>query len=205
MLLTGKCLNLAFLQLFNWIIGHGYWVMFVATFFEGPLVTIAAAFAAALKVFNVWAVLAVAIAGDFSADVIYYSLGYYGRVAFLEKYGKKIGITVKLTQKMEKLVHEHFVKTLLIAKLAPLVPGPIVIVFGVNKIHPRRFIFTVLAIIISKTIFYVAIGYFFGQLFSTNKYLRHPNIISLAILLFGVAVYYIYKWSAKRIAWRFKE
>ncbi|MBU6447521.1 VTT domain-containing protein [Patescibacteria group bacterium] len=196
---------MAFLQILNWIIGHGYWVMFVATFFEGPLVTIAAAFAAALHVFNVWAVLAVAVAGDFSADILYYSLGYFGRIAFLEKYGSKIGVTAKRAQKMDNLVHEHFIKTLLITKLAPLVPGPIVIVFGTSKIPPRRFITTVLTIIISKTAFYVAVGYFFGQLFSTNKYLQHPNIITFAILLFAAGVYWLYKWTSKKIAWRFEE
>lgn len=179
--------------------------MFVATFFEGPLVTIAAAFAAALHVFNVWAVLAVAVAGDFSADILYYSIGYYGRTKFFEKYGKRIGVTVKLVQKMDKLVHEHFVKTLLIMKLAPMVPGPIIMVFGANKIPRRRFISTVLAIIVSKTIIYVAIGYFFGQLFSTNKYLQHPNIITFAIILFAALVYWAYKWTSKKIAWRFRE
>lgn len=196
---------MAFLQILNWIIGHGYWVMFVATFFEGPLVTIAASFASALSVFNVWAVLAVAVAGDFSADLLYYYIGYYGRIKFLEKYGGKIGVTAKRAQKMDKLVHEHFGKTLLIAKLAPLIPGPIVIVFGTSKIPPRKFISTVLTIIISKTAFYVAVGYFFGQLFSTNKYLRHPNIITLAILLFGAAVYYLYKWTSKKIAWESEQ
>ncbi|HLF04676.1 MAG TPA: hypothetical protein VI855_05615, partial [Dehalococcoidia bacterium] len=77
----------------EWVLRHGYILMFVAIVLEGPLTTIASAFGAALGYFNIYWVVALAFLGNLLPDCLYYFLGYWGGRPVLEKYGRPLGIT----------------------------------------------------------------------------------------------------------------
>jgi len=54
---------------------HGYWIMFVLMFIEGPITAYVAAFAASLGYFNVWAVLSLFVFGNQIPDTILFFIG----------------------------------------------------------------------------------------------------------------------------------
>ncbi len=78
--------SLTFSAATQWVLMHGYWVIFLAMLIEGPVVTAAAAFAVALGYFNLWAIFGLSLAGDLVADIIYYAIGYWGRITVVERF-----------------------------------------------------------------------------------------------------------------------
>ena len=59
----------------DWIASHGYWVLSLGCLLEGETVLLMAGFAAHRGLLDPWAVLAVASAGGFVGDQIYFWLG----------------------------------------------------------------------------------------------------------------------------------
>jgi membrane protein DedA with SNARE-associated domain len=91
----------------TWIRGAGYFLMFVAMVIEGPVITAAAAFGVALGYFNIFIVFGLSVAGELVGDFIYYGIGYFGRVRFVERYGHHIGLTERRLKHMERLIKKH--------------------------------------------------------------------------------------------------
>src|SRR5437762_2032987 len=106
-----------FSAVFAWTISHGYLLMFIAMLIEGPIVTSAAAFAAALGYFNIPMVFLLSLLGDIVADIIYYAIGYWGRLKIVDRIGPKFGLSKERMGNIEKLLGEHRIKTILAIKL----------------------------------------------------------------------------------------
>jgi membrane protein DedA with SNARE-associated domain len=186
---------------FQWVIGHGYTLMFLAMLIEGPVVTAAATFAVAVGYFNIYAVFVLALLGDLVADVIYYAIGYGGRHAVINKFGHRIGLTDKRMERIEKLAKEHSVKTLIVLKLAPVLPTPGLMLVGVTKMPIKKFVLTCLFIIIPKTVLFMVVGYYFGYAYnSINKYISNAGLLLAASLLLIIFIYFVYNKISARIA-----
>lgn len=130
---------------------------------EGPLITIASAFAAAAGFFNVYIIFLLAVLADFEGDIVYYIIGYWGRIKFVEGYGKYIGLNPSRVEKIGKLLSRNAWKTLLIAKVTPFLPTVVLTTAGIFKMPVKKYAKIVTAIILPKSLILVSIGFFAGK------------------------------------------
>jgi membrane-associated protein len=176
------------------ILSHSYPFIFIATFIEGPIVTSAAAFAARLGYLNIFLVLIISFLGDFTADIIYYWLGRLGRLAFIEKYEKRMHITESRMKRIERGFKEHKIKTLVAIKLAPIIPGPGLMLAGAVDVSFQTLLAVSAVVTIPKSLLFAGIGYFLGTTFQTFSHYYNLGayiLIGAAIVIAGV--YFFYK------------
>lgn len=177
---------------FQWVIAHGYILMFVAMLLEGPIVTVAAAFACAFGYFNVFMVFILSFLGDAVADIAYYFIGYFSRLAVIEKFGKYFGLTEQRMRRIESLLNNHAVKTLIALKLTPGLPTPGLMIVGTTHMPLKKFITICALIILPRTIFLVFMGYYFGAAYEMYTVRFQRDLLTLAIIMaLALAAYFI--------------
>lgn len=181
-----------------WLKSAGYFLMFVAMVVEGPVITSAAAFAAALGYFNLFIVFLLSIAGDLVGDYIYYGIGYFGRVNFVEKYGHHVGLTERRLKHMERLIKKHPKKTLAAIKLAPLLPAPGLMMIGATRMSVRRYTWLTFVVALPKSLLFMALGYYFGAAYDrfATVFQNGEYFILIAIGATVIAFYGYKKLSA---------
>ncbi len=175
----------------QWILQHGYPLLFILMLIEGPVVTAAAAFAAALHYMNVWIVLLISILANLIPDLVYYAIGYWGRERFINRYGHYIGITPARIATTEKLAEQHSGKSLFMIKMIPLLATPGLILVGATKMDIKKYAFWSIIIIVPTSLLYLIIGYYFGAAYVTiDHYLNLGGyVIAAAIVIVIVIVY----------------
>lgn len=177
-----------------WVESAGYLLMFIAMVIEGPVITSAAAFAAALGYFNIFVVLILSVLGDLVGDFAYYAVGYFGRVAFVEKYGHKVGLTKQRMEHMERLIKEHPKKTLAAIKLAPMLPAPGLMMIGAVKMPFSRYSWMTFLVALPKTILFMLLGFYFGRAYDAlSATLQNGEYFILIALVLIVGAFYAYK------------
>ena len=183
----------------GWVINHGYWLMFLAMLIEGPIITAAAAFSFALGYFTLPAIFVLSLLGDLVADIIYYAIGYWGRISLVERYGHYFGLTNERMERIEHHLEAHGGKTLLALKLAPFIPTPGLMLVGVARMRLPKFTLISLAITIPKTILFMIVGYYFGQAYSTfSKDFGYASM-GIAVIILLYMFYKAYQKSAEKI------
>lgn len=186
---------------FAFLISHGYFVFLIIMIIEGPIVNTVAAFASSLGYFNVWIIFLLAVLGDLIGDLIYFYIGKFGRAFVLDKYGHHVGLTKERTLYIEKNLHKHFLKTLLIVKLTPFLASAGLIIVGASKVKVLKFIFGTLLITIPTCIFFTTVGYYFGLAIGAFvNIFKNVSIIIIGVILLVIAAPYVYKLVASRIA-----
>lgn len=181
----------AFFSLASWITAHGYIFMFGGMFLEGPLITAAASFGAALGYFNLPLIIALSTLADISADLVYYGIGYFSRGAALKRFSKRL--TPERLAQLDRVVHMHGSKAIAILKYTPLLPLPGFILLGAAHLNVWRFALVCILSTIPRTILFVIIGYYAGYFFSHySRYLAHSELILFicAVVVVGLVVLY---------------
>lgn len=191
--------SVTFSAMVQWVLGHGYWFIFLAMLIEGPIVTAAAAFASALGYFNLFAIFGLSLAGDLVADVIYYAIGYWGRINLVERFGHHFGLTTERMKHMENLMHTHPIKTLLALKLTPILPTPGLMLVGATKMDLKKYTVLSLLITLPKSLAFMVIGYFFGQQYDKlSHYMKNGTYLIIGALGLIIIINYVWgKFSAK--------
>lgn len=192
-------LTAGFQETLQWVLHHGYPLLFVLMLIEGPVVTAAGAFAAALHYFNVWIVLLLSILGNLIPDLVYYALGYWGREKFINKYGHYFGITKDRIAAIEKLAAGHSGKSLFAIKMIPLLATPGLIIMGATKMELKKYAFWCAAIAIPTSVAYLILGYYFGAAYATIDHYLHIGgyVIGAAVVITVVVVYLQRKYVAR--------
>jgi membrane protein DedA with SNARE-associated domain len=183
--------NAGFQGTVQWVLQHGYPLLFIVMLIEGPVITAAAAFAAALHYMNIWIVLLLSILANFIPDIIYYAIGYWGRGKFLDKYGHYIGITPERIAATEKLAEQHSGKSLFMIKMVPLLATPGLILVGATKMDIKKYAFWSIVIIVPSSLLYLIIGYYFGAAYNTiEHYLNLGIYVAMAAAIIVIALAY---------------
>lgn len=174
--------------------------LFPATMVEGPIVTIIASSLAAHGVLPWGVVFLVALAGDFAGDLLYYSLGRFGRRNLIDTYGRYVGIRADHLVRAEAYVAENFSKAVVAAKISHVVGLAILFGVGMLRMNVLKFSAVSLAVGVPKTAAFVAVGYFFGESYKIiNQYLHW----GASVVVFFVSFFILYKafqyfrWKAK--------
>jgi membrane protein DedA with SNARE-associated domain len=175
----------------QWMVSNGYALLFLGMLVEGPVVTAAAAFAAALGLLDIWLVFLTSLLGNLIPDVIYYSLGYWGRQKFVNKYGHYLRLTPDRIRKLESMIEHHAGKSLIAIKLIPFLATPGLIIAGVTRMNIRKYILWSISITIPSSVAYLLIGFYSGAAYS--RFVHYINIgayiIAGAIVLFFLVSY----------------
>jgi membrane protein DedA with SNARE-associated domain len=167
----------------QWVLQHGYPLLFLVMLIEGPVITAAAAFAAALHYMNVWIVLLLSILANLIPDLVYYAIGYWGRETFINKYGHYIGITPEHIASTEKLAEQHSGKSLFLIKMVPFLATPGLILVGATKMDLKKYAFWSIVIIIPSSLLYLIIGYYFGAAYTVIDHYLHVGGYAIAAAL----------------------
>lgn len=196
----------SFQAVFDWVIAGGYFLIFIGMLIDGPVVTAAASFASALGYFNILIIFAISVLGDLVADVVYYLIGYWGRLSVAEKYGHYFGLSDERMKKIESLLNDHAIKTLIVLKMMPVLPTPGLMLVGATRMPWRKYTLISFVMTIPKSLFFMVIGYYFGASYDAIMLKLNNNImvifIFLAILLL---IYFVFKKVSIYIARRIEE
>lgn len=193
-------LTLGFQGTVEWVLHHGYSLLFLLMLIEGPVVTAAGAFAAALHYFDIWIILLLSVLANLIPDVIYYAIGYWGRARVLEKYGHYVGITPERIALVEKLATEHSGKALLAIKIIPFLATPGLIVVGASRMDIKKYVWWCTIITLPTSIIYLVLGFYFGAAYSTfDHYLHIGGYVIAAAIIVVIAFVYLQRKYSERI------
>jgi len=174
--------------------GYGYFALYFFSIIEGPIVTILAAFLSSFEYLNVFIVFAIAMLGDITGDLIYYSAGRFGKEKFIIKLIKFFKISEKKLFNLEKFYKNHGGKSIFLGKIVQGVAIPILIGAGITKMKFSKFISYSLASSIIKTTFLVILGYYFGEFYTLiEKWLGITGSIIFIIIIAIIIGIWIYK------------
>jgi membrane protein DedA with SNARE-associated domain len=191
----------------GWIAGGGgYSLMFIGMLIEGPVITAAGAFLAALGYFNLWAVFGLSLLGNLLPDIAYYALGYWGREQFIDKYGRYFGLTKRKVKNIEAMIHRNAGKSLIAIKLIPLLATPGLVVAGASRMPRGKYALWSLAITIPSSFFYLILGYYFGAAYDrVNHYLNIGAYLTIIVIVIVLLVLYFEKKVSRRIGERIEK
>ncbi len=94
-----------------------YALLFLGSFFEGPIVMISGGFLYSINEVSFLPMYISLVSGDFIADVVWYCVGYFGGRKVILRWGNYIHITPQIFEKLEKRFRTFETKLLIISKL----------------------------------------------------------------------------------------
>ncbi len=173
--------------------GSGYGVMLLLMILEGPVATVAGAFAASLGYFNIFIVLLLSLLGDFIGDNLLYVIGRHGLHSTFLKYAKHVGLNDERRARIEQMLHSHSGKSLLFLKMTPFAtPG--ILLSGATKMHYGKFLAYCTAITLVRSLLFTALGFYAGALAQqVLTYLDWGQYIVVILVVLLVIVYLVLK------------
>jgi membrane protein DedA with SNARE-associated domain len=165
---------------------------------EGPIATLAAAVASSAGYLDPKLVFVSASCGNLSADILWYSLGYLGKIEFLGRYGGWLGIKQENILRLKQGIHDHVGKFLFVAKLTLGLVVPTLIAAGLARVSWRRWIGI---LVLAESIWtgsLVLAGYYYGQyILNIENGLKWVSIGSTIILLIALGIYILRRRSQR--------
>jgi membrane protein DedA with SNARE-associated domain len=191
----------SFAAIVDWVITHGLILFFVLAFLEGPLVTAAAGVSAALGYFSIYLIIIISMLGDLSADAVCYLIGYFSGRRLILRYGHWVGLTHERIEKIEKLLHRHTAKAIVIVKLSPVIPVPGLIFIGSARVSLRKFILTSLIITFPKSFLFALLGYYSGKTYEKiTGTIANSQLIILGVVVVVLSAYFLYQRAMNRLS-----
>jgi membrane-associated protein len=155
--------------LLQFLIVYKYTLLIPIAFVEGHAISLVVGFAARLGYLNPFFGGALVAIGNLLGDTALYWLGFYKGKKFARSWGVYIGITDTSLEKAEKIFHTHKRNILLASKMTNGLGLAMAVLFtaGMTRIPFRIYMFWNTLGELFWTGMLVAIGYFFGELYTT--------------------------------------
>ena len=172
----------------------GYILLAVLVAIEGPIATLLGAVAASAGIMNPFLVFIAAATGNLTADTLWYSAGLLGKMDWLLKLSKRVGVNPQYLERLEAVLQKHAPLILFFSKLtiSPMIPA--LIATGLIKYPWRRWFPYVFMGEMIWTGSLVAIGYFGLQAVKKVE-LGVEHIILIGTIIFIIAIL----WFGRRI------
>lgn len=178
-----------------WIINPGimhYLILAVLVAVEGPLMTLLGAAASSAGFMQPGWVFVAAAVGNLSADIIWYSLGFLGKIEWAYQYGNWLGLKRQHIEKIQSHIHAHAAKVLFLAKLSAGLMIPSLIAAGIAKVPIKKWF---PALIIGETLWtgtLVLCGYYAAEAIKqVEKGVHYIGIGVSVLLILGIAIWVI--------------
>ena len=164
-----------------------YFVLAALVAIEGPIATLLGAAAASLGLMHPGFVFIAASAGNLTSDTLWYYLGYIGKIEWIKRFGKRLGVSEQKIETLENLLCQHAPIILFVSKLtiSPMIPA--LIATGLIRYPWRRWFPFVFAGEMIWTGSLVIIG-FFGLLAMKKVQLGIEHIILAGSIIFILTV-----------------
>lgn len=163
---------------------------------EGPIVTLVGAGAASTGALSpVWVFIS-ASAGNLLADVLWYWIGYMGKLEWLERFSRRFGIQPENLEKLRQPMNKHAARVIFIAKLTMSLVIPALVSAGLLKAPWRKWFPALFLAECLWTGALVLIGYYATQaIFQVQQGLEIVLPIASVLVLVG-----LYLWG--RQVWK---
>ncbi len=181
---------------------HGrYILLFPIAVLEGPIISVIAGYLTHLGFFDLFLAYGIIAAGDLVGDIIYYLVGRYGRMQFIEKWGHFFGVKTEKILDMERMFGLHSAKALFWGKFTLGLGGVIIVAAGAARVSFSNFFLYSFLGTIPKSAILMLIGGFFGYAFLTiSRYFNYTAVITLiAAFLFAFGYFLFQKYAKKSI------
>lgn len=184
--------------LFNSVVHLKYVAIFLGTFIEGPIVGLFVGLLSKIDQIDiVWGYLA-HVFGDLSADMVYFSLGYFGGKKLLPKIAKWLHFDAHESEAAKTMLLRHSYKIIIFGKISHVFGFPILIGVGLARFSPLEFLFLDFIATLIKSALLVALGYFFGYLWKSAEHILMVISIVATIFLLGFILYYVIRRYEKK-------
>ncbi len=162
-----------------------YLILFVMVMLEGPVSILLAAGAASAGFLHPLPVLAAAILGNVTADMLWYTLGYHGRIDWLLRRRGRFGVDPQKLERFKRVINRHVVKLLFFAKATDVIIVPVLIATGAARVGWRRCLPVIFATNLLTNLVVVVLGYFLASnLLKVQQGMRYAGFaIFFAFLL----------------------
>jgi membrane protein DedA with SNARE-associated domain len=117
-----------------------YVLLWLVVIVEGPIATLLGAAAASAGFMRLGLVFIAAILGNFTADVLWYLLGHVGKIEWLLRYSRWLGVRRHHLERLQQSMREHAFKIMLSAKLTNAFTIPSLIAAGLAGVPWKRWI-----------------------------------------------------------------
>lgn len=173
---------------------------------EGHITITAMSFAITFGYFNFGIIFILAFLGDIVGDFIWYAIGRFGTIAFINRFGHIFKSSEKRVKTLNYFFEKHPIKTLMAIKLSPIIPMPGLIIAGSSGMSVKKFFISISIIIIPKTLLFMALGYFFGNAYSTlSNYINNALYAIGIIIILAWLTFYGYRKLTKRFSEKLEE
>ena len=190
---------LAFLQL------HGYWIMLLLMFIEGPIITYIAAFAASSGIFNIYIVFILAVIGDVAPDMLFFLIGRLGKHEKAKRYVGRFLDEERIKRLREQLKNNPW-KTITLIKITPVLPVPGFILTGTTDMKISRFLFCSVVISAAYSLFFSVLGFYSGLAFySIARYIRYGGFFVISAIVLTVVVWFLQRYFSRRYSDKWNE
>ncbi len=150
------------MNVYDSILSFKYIAIFIGSFIEGPTVGLLTGFFARMGYIHLSYGYLAHVAGDLSADMMYYFIGYFGGLTFLPKLARMLKYSLSDVESIEKSFNKHSKKLIILGKLTHVVGFPILLAAGMSKYSWYRFAILDFIATLIKAAILVFIGYHFG-------------------------------------------
>ena len=123
----------------------------------------AAGFLSSLHYLNLAACFGVVVIADIVADSLYFGLGRLGREHGVARWGKFVGVTPEIGEKLRRQFEKRGGTLLFIGKVSHGIGGAFLVAAGLSSIPYSRFLFFDGLATLPKSVLLLAIGYYFGE------------------------------------------
>jgi len=152
------------MDVYSFIVSFKYLAIFLGSFIEGPTVGLIVGFLARIHYINLaWGYTA-HVLGDFTADQVYYAIGYFGGATIVPRMARLLKFSVKEVEDIEKSFSQHSKKLIVLGKITHVIGFPILIAAGVMRYSWYKFLAFDFVATLLKAAILVFIGYHFGGL-----------------------------------------
>ncbi len=189
-----------FAQIFGWLAGFRYWMLFPVAVIEGPIITVIAGFLSSLGALDLLISYSVVVMGDLAGDSLYYAIGRFGRERFILKWGKYIGLKIERVRKMESQFKKRGKAILIGGKMSQVFGALILVSAGISKMKYKDFMLTNFVWTLPKSFILILIGFYFGQAYvQINRYFNYTAVIMFALGVAAAVIYWLIRKYISRI------
>jgi len=168
-----------------------YLGLFLATFIEGPIATLAGGAFASSGVMRPLPVYLSIVLANLTADMGWYSLGRCGKVGWFSKIASKFGIDPCKVNRLSEGIQVNAPKLLFMSKFTTGFPIPTLIATGLKKVPFRRWIAPLVSGELIKSAILISVGYFFSRTLDNAEGTLHTLLwIVTVVLIVAITVWF---------------
>lgn len=181
-------------EILKWLLYYKYLALFPLMVIGGPVVAVASGSLVAAKILNFAIVFLVIVAADLTGDTIYYSIGRWGGLNFIKRWGHYIGIDEAKVSGLKSHFVKHGGKTLLFGKWTQAIGGVILLAAGAAEMPYLTYLWYNLLATLPKTLLLLLIGFYFIRVYlKFHQYSNYSAIIFILLIILVLLIYRVIK------------